>query len=79
MVAVDAEYPEGWSIRLLRLVAQDGQVVSEVEVPMEDIGVLRVPSFWTVSEGIVVRAREYWTVLGADEAPARRRSCTDPM
>lgn len=72
VVAVNAEYPDGWSIRVLRLVAQGPEVVSEVEVPMAGVGVFRAASFWTVADGRVVRAREYWTALGADEPPAWR-------
>lgn len=70
-VAVNAEYPEGWSIRVLRLVAQGEEVVSEVEVPHAG-RVFRVASFWTVQGGRVVRGREYWTSLGADPPPGWR-------
>lgn len=45
VVAINAEYPEGWSIRVLRVIADGEDVVSEVEVPMVDVGVFRVASF----------------------------------
>ena len=48
-VAVNREYPEGWSIRVLRVIADGDQVVSEVEVPHDTLGVFRAASFWTVS------------------------------
>ncbi|MET7898779.1 nuclear transport factor 2 family protein [Streptomyces mirabilis] len=60
-VAVNSEYPGGWSIRVLRIVADGNEVVSEVEVPHDEFGVFRAPSFWTVEQGRIVRGREYWT------------------
>ena len=71
-VAVNSEYPEGWSIRVLRIVASGDQVVSEVEVPHAEFGVFRAASFWTVTDGQVTNGTEYWTSLGADESPGWR-------
>lgn len=71
-IGLNREYPEGWSIRVLRIVAEGDQVVSEVEVPHQDLGVFRVASFWTVAGGQIVRGTEYWTNLGADQSPAWR-------
>ncbi|MEJ3747752.1 nuclear transport factor 2 family protein [Actinomycetes bacterium KLBMP 9797] len=68
-VTINAEYPEGWSINVLRIVANGETVVSEVEVPHETMGLHRVASFWTVRDGKVVAGREYWTVVGADPSP----------
>jgi ketosteroid isomerase-like protein len=72
-VAVNAEYPEGWAINVLRIVADGEVVVSEVEVPHETMGeIFRVASFWTVQGGKVVDGREYWTSLGSDPSPEWR-------
>ena len=71
-VAVNREYPEGWSINVLRIVAEGDQVVSEVAVPHADLGAFRVVSFWTVDGGLIVRGTEYWTSPGADSIPAWR-------
>ena len=71
-VAVNREYPEGWSIRVLRVIAEDDLVVSEVEVPHEDLGLFRVASLWTVMDRRIVRGTEYWVTVGADEAPQWR-------
>ncbi|MFI7427926.1 nuclear transport factor 2 family protein [Micromonospora sp. NPDC049836] len=71
-VMINAEYPEGWSIRVLRIVADGEVVVSEVEVPHDTMGVHRVASFWTVRDGKVVDGREYWTCLGSDPSPQWR-------
>ncbi len=79
IIAVNREYPEGWSIRVLRIVADGDQVVSEVEVPHKDDGVFRVASFWTVAGGQIVRGTEYWTSLGADPSPAWRAPYVEPL
>ncbi len=77
VVGVNRAYPEGWSIRIVRLV-QDGDpsaagtVVSEVEVPHEGIGVFAVASFWHVEGGLITRAREYWVQCAGEEPPAWR-------
>ncbi|MGA5495262.1 nuclear transport factor 2 family protein [Streptomyces cinereoruber] len=78
-VAVNREYPEGWSVRVLRIVAGDGEAVSEVEVPHEGVGTFRAVSFWTVRDGRIVRGTEYWTSPGADPRPAWRAAYTEPM
>ncbi|MFG1736794.1 nuclear transport factor 2 family protein [Micromonospora chalcea] len=78
-VKVNAEYPEGWSIRVLRVVASGDTVVSEVEVPHEGMGVHRVASFWTVRDGRIVDGREYWTALGQDPSPQWRSAWVQPM
>lgn len=71
-VAVNREYPEGWSIRVLRIVADGGEVVSEVEVPHAELGQFRAASFWTVADGRIVRGTEYWTTTGGDQRPEWR-------
>jgi ketosteroid isomerase-like protein len=78
-IALNREYPEGWSIRVLRIVADGDQVVSEVEVPHQDLGVFRVASFWTVADGQIIRGTEYWTSLGADASPAWRAQYVEPL
>ena len=71
-VRINAEYPEGWSIKVLRIVASGDEVVSEVEVPHDSMGVHRVASFWRVRDGLITEGREYWTELGADPSPGWR-------
>lgn len=78
-VAVNREYPEGWQIRVLRIVGSGDQVVSEVEVPHEEMGVFRAASFWTVTDGLITRGTEYWTSVGADEIPEWRRQYVEEM
>ena len=71
-VAVNREYPEGWAIRVLRIVASGDQVVSEVEVPHAELGTFRAASFWTVADGQVTGGTEYWITVGAEPSPAWR-------
>ncbi|MFF5172164.1 nuclear transport factor 2 family protein [Micromonospora sp. NPDC000089] len=71
-IAVNAEYSQGWAINVLRVVAAGEQVVSEVEVPHDAMGIHRAVSFWTVHDGRVRHGREYWTALGADPSPQWR-------
>ncbi|NEE00174.1 nuclear transport factor 2 family protein [Phytoactinopolyspora halotolerans] len=78
-VAVNSEYPEGWSIRVLRIVVDGDEVVSEVEVPHVGLGVFRTASFWTVGDGVITNGREYWTSLGGDPAPEWRAAYVEPL
>ena len=78
-VAVNREYPEGWEIRVLRIVAAGDQVVSEVEVPHAGLGVFRAASFFTVADGQITGATEYWSSLGADESPPWRAAYVEPI
>lgn len=73
VVAVNRDYPEGWSIRVVRVVAGAlGAVASEVEVEQEGAGTFAAASFWRVRDGRVVHGREYWVGCAAEEAPAWR-------
>lgn len=78
-VAVNREYPEGWSIRVLRVVGDGDQVVSEVEVPHEELGVFRAASFWTVRAGLIVAGTEYWTTVGGEPAQQWRAGLVEAI
>ena len=78
-VRINAEYPEGWTIRKLRIVAEGEVVVSEVEVPHDTMGTHRVVSFWTVRDGKIVDGREYWTQPGSDPSPDWRAAYVQRM
>lgn len=78
-VAVNREYPDGWSIKVIDVLAHGARVASEVEVPHVELGVFRVASFWTVRDGLIVAGREYWTDLGGEDAPQWRARFTEPM
>lgn len=78
-LAVNSEYPEGWSIRVLRIVADGESVVSEVEVPHEEFGMFRAASFWTVRGGEITGGREYWTSPGTEPIPEWRAGYVEPL
>lgn len=71
-VAVQSEYPEGWEIDVLRMVASGGTVVSEVEVPHERFGTFRAASLWTVHDSLITTGTEYWVTVAGEEPPIWR-------
>jgi ketosteroid isomerase-like protein len=71
-VAIQSEYPEGWTINVISTVAQGEVVVSEVEVPHEEFGVFRAASFWTVRDDLITTATEYWVTVGGEQPPEWR-------
>ena len=68
-VAVQREYPEGWSIHLLRVIADGDRVVAEVEVPQEGVGVFRAASFAEVVGGRIAAITEYWVTVDSEVPP----------
>jgi ketosteroid isomerase-like protein len=75
VVGVNRDYPEGWSIEVVRVVpGPDGVVVSEVEVPQEGVGVFAAASFFQVRSGRIVYGREYWVGCAAEEPPPWRKA-----
>ncbi|MFG1811717.1 nuclear transport factor 2 family protein [Streptomyces sp. NPDC049040] len=78
-VAVNREYPQGWSIRVLRILGEGDQVVSEVEVPHVEAGLFRAASFWTVRDGLIVRGTEYWTTVGGEPSQEWRARLVEQM
>jgi limonene-1,2-epoxide hydrolase len=67
-------YPEGWSIEVLRIVAEGNTAVSEVRVPHPDVGPFYALSFYGVEQGRLVSGREYWVEERYEEpAPERAR------
>lgn len=76
MVAVNSERRNGWSIDVLEVYDAGEVVVSEVQVPQEDVGIFRVVSIWTVAGGVITSGREYWTLYGGEEGLDWRRKYT---
>jgi ketosteroid isomerase-like protein len=72
VIRLNADYPEGWSIEVVDVVADGGRVVAEVEVPMAGVGVFAVASFATVADGRITRAREYWIKEAGEEPESWR-------
>ncbi|MFD6873583.1 MULTISPECIES: nuclear transport factor 2 family protein [unclassified Streptomyces] len=65
-------------VEVLRILADGDLVVTEVEIP-EDHVLHRAVSLWTVRNGEIVGAREYWTSPGQDPAPRWRAGYVEPL
>ncbi|WP_030709277.1 nuclear transport factor 2 family protein [Streptomyces sp. NRRL F-2580] len=66
------------SVELIRILADGDLVVTEVEIPQDHV-VYRAVSLWTVRDGEIVEAREYWTSPGQDPAPRWRAGYVEPL
>jgi hypothetical protein len=70
-VAMNRAYPEGWTIELLRVIADGDVVASEIRVTQDD-DVYVAASFFEFEAGLIRRATEYWvTSPYEDPAPWR--------
>ncbi|MGZ4256769.1 MAG: nuclear transport factor 2 family protein [Gaiellaceae bacterium] len=78
-VEFNRSYPEGWSIEVLRIVAEGNTVVSEVRVPHATLGPFYALSFFEVDDGCITSAREYWAPEAYEEPPAERARWFEPM
>ncbi|MFJ6778727.1 nuclear transport factor 2 family protein [Streptomyces yangpuensis] len=79
-IAVNSDdgYSDEKPVRVLRILADGDDVVTEVEMPQDHV-VYRAVSLWTVRDGEVVGAREYWTSPGQDPAPRWRAGYVEPL
>ncbi|WP_404958224.1 nuclear transport factor 2 family protein [Streptomyces sp. 147326] len=79
-IAVNSDdgYADERSVELLRILADGDLVVTEVEIPQDHV-VYRAVSLWTVRDGEIVEAREYWTSPGQDPAPRWRAGYVEPL
>lgn len=66
------------AVEVLRILADGDLVVTEVEIPEEHV-VYRAVSLWTVRDGEIAGAREYWTSPGQDPAPRWRAVYVEPL
>ena len=78
-VEFNRSYPEGWSIEVLRIVAEGNTVVSEVRVPHPTVGPFYALSFFEVYESQVTSTREYWVAEAYEEPAAERAAWLEPM
>ncbi|MCX4692437.1 nuclear transport factor 2 family protein [Streptomyces sp. NBC_01408] len=79
-IAVNSDdgYSDERSVELLRILADGDLVVTEVEMPQDHV-LYRAVSLWTVRNGEVVSAREYWTSPGQDPAPRWRAGYVESL
>jgi GNAT superfamily N-acetyltransferase len=62
-IAVQAQYPEGWTIRLIECERlEDGRVMSLVRVD-HDPQVFYATSFFRVDDGLIIGIDEYWATM----------------
>jgi len=78
-VEFNRSYPEGWSIEVLRIVAEGSTVVSEVRVPHPTVGPHYALSFFEVEDGLITSGREYWVAEAYEEPGADRARWFEPM
>lgn len=71
VIAVNRNYPEGWSINVRTIVADGDRVASEVEVPLPPV-VSYGASFFVVRDGLIRHVREYWVDWESQEPPVWR-------
>jgi limonene-1,2-epoxide hydrolase len=78
-VDFNRSYPEGWSIEVLRIVAEGSTVVSEVRVPHPTVGPYYALSFFEVDAGRITSTREYWVAEACEEPTPERVRWFEPM
>ena len=78
-VEFNRSYPEGWSIEVLRIVAEGNTAVSEVRVPHPTVGPHYALSFLEVEGGRLTRGREYWIEERYEEPIGERTRWFEPM
>jgi ketosteroid isomerase-like protein len=76
-VELNRNYPEGWSIRVDRVVDAGDVVVSEITVTQGE-AVFRTASVFDMSDGRIARVREYWVEEGGETHP-ERGGWTEPL
>ena len=71
VVAINAEYPEGWSVHPLAFQVTGDVVLAEVDVPLGS-STFRSVGIWETRGGVIVSAKEYWVAPGSEEPPEWR-------
>lgn len=72
VLAVNRNYPEGWTIRVLRVLSEGDVAASEVAVDHVDHGTFHAASFFEIQDARVVRGTEYWVDPPTEHPPAWR-------
>jgi ketosteroid isomerase-like protein len=72
VIAVNRNYPEGWTIRVLRVIQDRDVAASEVAVDHVDPGTFLAASFYEIRNGRIERATEYWVDPPSGDPPAWR-------
>ena len=78
-VEFNRSYPEGWSIEVLRIVADGNAAVSEVRVPHPTVGPYYALSFFETESDRIARGREYWVEESYEKPAGERTRWFEPM
>jgi len=78
-VGFNREYPEGWRIEVLAILAGADTVVSEVRVPHSELGTFYVLSILEVEGDRIHRGREYWLDEQQQQPPDDRAHWFEPI
>jgi hypothetical protein len=71
-VHFNRNYPEGWSIEVMRVVGEGHTAVTEVRVPHETLGVFYTVGIFESDGERLTRAREYWLEERDEDLPPER-------
>jgi ketosteroid isomerase-like protein len=72
-IAMNRAYPEGWRITIVDVAAVPGGAASRIRVD-QDHQVFHAASFFTVRDGLIAEAVEYWVGQGQEQPPAWRKA-----
>lgn len=72
---MNRDYPEGWSLRVVDVIADGDRVAAQVRVEQDGTN-FWCAGFYTVRDGAIVAGVEHWVTEGATAPPAWRRPYT---
>ena len=67
-IAMNRAYPEGWQITIVDVAEIPGGAVSRIRVDQSGAR-FHAASFFTVRDGLIEEAVEYWVTEGSEEPP----------
>lgn len=76
-LAMNAAYPEGWSIEVVETISTQDRVAAQVRVAHGD-DVFWCSGFYTVTDGVIATGVEHWVTERSQPAPAWRHEFATP-
>ena len=74
-IAMNEDYPDGWTLQVVEVLAAGDRVVARVRVAVDD-QVDWCVGFYTVAGGVITSGIEHWIREGSEVAPAWRQRYT---
>jgi ketosteroid isomerase-like protein len=71
VIGMNRAYPEGWTITIVDVASLPGGAVSRIRVDQAGM-VFHAASFFSVRDGLLSEAVEYWVTQGSEEPPEWR-------